>query len=247
MVDGRELLRELARVQQEHSELGLVQFRSVVTAHQYRYLYAIVERYVGANAKVLDWGCGNGHMTYALSRFGCKTTAYTLQGRPPIAALLTECEFVVEDGSHGGTLPFATGRFDAVVSVGVLEHVREGGVTEVEALREIRRVLKPDGTFACYHLPNRWSYIEAIAAHVPGAYHHQHRFSSSDIRDLCAEAGLKIVELRRYGALPRNFWSAVSASLANREAVAAAWDFLDEVLELVLSPVLQNYFFVARP
>ena len=49
--------------------------------------------------------------------------------------------------------------FDAVLSCGVLEHVEDPDAS----LDEIRRVLQPGGTFYVYKLPNRASYLEAIA------------------------------------------------------------------------------------
>ena len=64
-------------------------------------------------------------------------------------------------------LPFDDGAFDAVLSCGVLEHVEDPDAS----LEEIRRVLVPGGTFYVYKLPNRTSYLEAIARRA-GLYYH---------------------------------------------------------------------------
>lgn len=58
----------------------------------------------------------------------------------------------------GVELPFAEGMFDFVVSNHVIEHVGEAD-EQLGHLREIRRVLKPDGV-AYLAVPNRWMLVE---------------------------------------------------------------------------------------
>jgi len=69
--------------------------------------------------------------------------------------------------SDPAALPFEDDRYDAVLSCGVLEHVGDPEAS----LGEIRRILKPGGTFYVYKLPNRRSYLEAIAKRM-GLYYH---------------------------------------------------------------------------
>lgn len=241
-----ELIRQLAEYQRENRDLDLLQFRRLVSGHQYLRLYDLVNRHVRPGSDVLDWGCGNGHASYVLSRLGFRTVGFTLQDRPPIADIASACEFVCDSNASDSALPFQDQQFDAVVSVGVLEHVHESGGTELGSLREIHRVLKPNGVFACYHLPNKWSYIEALARAFPNAYRHQYRFTRSDVHRLCGSAGLSVIDFRSYGALPRNFWHLLPRRVGDSPAVAHLWDELEIRLELVLSPILQNHCFVAR-
>ena len=229
-----------------HPELALIQFDRLVSARQYARAYALAERFVPAGSSVLDWGCGNGHMSFALDALGYVTTAYALNPPPPVAQRLPDVRFVtgsMEDPEH---LPFDDGSFDAVFSIGVLEHVREVGGNEPASLREIRRVLKRGGTFICFHFPNRFSWIECIAQVVPGAHHHAYRFTRSDIRTFCEATGFDLVEARRYGAIPRNPWQALPRFVADSRAVAGLTDAADAILGVLLSPVVQNYYFVAR-
>jgi SAM-dependent methyltransferase len=156
------------------------------------------------------------------------------------------CRFVQGDAAEPTALPFGDASFDAVVSVGVLEHVRESGGTELGSLREIARILRPGGVFICYHLPNEYSLIELLARLVPGKPHHRYKFTRSDIRRLTSAAELELLETRRYGFLPRNFWRHLPRTVRNSEAVGALWDGLDAALGLVLSPLCQNHLFVAR-
>ena len=235
------------------------QFGSLAAANQYRRLYELTERYVPAGSHVLDWGCGRGHFSYFLLTRGFRVTAYSLEHEPEIFAALSKPDrerlsFVRGAEGEPRTLPFADGRFAAVFSVGVLEHVREQGGDERSSLGELRRVVSGDGVFLCYHFPNRYSYIEAasrrLSARPGGADRHefhQHRFTGRDIRKLCAEAGLSVVEVGRYGFLPRNSCNRLPARLRGSRLLAAAVNLGDAVLERLFRPVVQNYYFVARP
>src|SRR5262249_35132666 len=141
-----------------------------------------------------------------------------------------------------------------VFSVGVLEHVRETGGEECTSLKEIRRVLAPDGLFICYHLPNRYSYIEALSRWVgkrkggsAQAQFHEHRFTERGIRRLCGEAKLSLAEVGRYGFIPRNSFNRLPKLVRDSPGLASVVNVSDAALERLLSPLDQNYYFLARP
>jgi len=93
--------------------------------------------------------------------------------------------------------------------VGVLEHVRETGGSEVGSLREILRILKLDGVFVCYHLPNQFSLIEFIASLLSNKYH-KYRYTRQSIETLCQQSGFELLEIhsmvlpKYVGSLPKN-------------------------------------------
>jgi SAM-dependent methyltransferase len=245
-----------AALQRDDSAGVIEQFGSLGAAHQYRRLYELTERHVGLGSRVLDWGCGRGHFSYFLVKNGFRVTAYSLEHPPEIFATLTAAEqtsltFVRAGPDEARKLPFADGEFDAAFSVGVLEHVRETGGSERASLAELRRVLAADGVFICYHLPNRHSYIEAISrglsSYKDRGDFHLYRFTDRDIRDLCRDAGLTLLECGRYGFLPRNSLNRLPGSWRNVPAVATVLNHGDTVLERIFSPIVQNYYFVARP
>ena len=239
------LLTELVALARREPSVNLWQFKTRVSGEQYRLLYELIERHVPRGAAVLDWGCGNGHASYALNALGYAAQAYSIDDAPPpLASHLPNVRFTT--GTNVVRLPFDDASFDAVLSVGVLEHVREEGGREVDSMREIRRVLKPHGVFLCYHLPNRYSYIDAIAKVLPGTHHHQYRFTKRSIRELCDAAGFELIDAARYAAFPRNPWQIAPAALANSKRVAAMWNAIDRIAAIPLAPIAQNYFFVAR-
>jgi len=225
---------------------GLLAFRSLIAARQYRPLYRLFRGVVPRGARVLDWGAGNGHFSHFLVRAGYEATAFgftpfALSGQFPAATL----RFARGHPSEPAKLPFADASFDAVSSVGVLEHVRETGGTEAASLGEIARVLVPGGHLVAWHLPNRISWIEWLARRLPDRHHHTHRFEAADVRALVHAAGLEVLELWRYGFLPRNVWGRFP-QLGASVRLADLWGALDEGVARLLPAVCQNWAFVAR-
>ena len=138
------LLEELVTVAGDAGRHGLDQFRTLVAAHQYRGLYDLFRKRVPPGAEVLDWGSGNGHFSYFLLRSGYRVCAFALHDEGfGTWAPAGPYRFVPGDPSDPVKLPFADASFDAVSSVGVLEHVRETGGAEALSLGEIARVLRP--------------------------------------------------------------------------------------------------------
>jgi SAM-dependent methyltransferase len=112
-------------------------------------------------------------------------------------------------------LPFDDETFDAVLSCGVLEHVEDPDAS----LDEIRRVLTPGGTFYVYKLPNRTSYLEAIARrtgmYYHGAYEHDRVYTRQTAVRLMARHGFEVVEARRTNMLPLTLTGNFAARLAS--------------------------------
>jgi SAM-dependent methyltransferase len=67
---------------------------------------------------------------------------------------------------NGEILPFEENRFDIVVSDFVLEHL----ASPEPFLREVRRVLKPGGSFF-FRTPNKYHYVATIARLTPHWFH----------------------------------------------------------------------------
>lgn len=240
------ILRQLVAIE-SRSPSGLFQFGSIASSHQFHKLYRVIGRHVPDGARVLDWGCGNGHLAFGLAALGYDVSAFGFEDFAIRPLVSDRVRFVAGDPSDPVTIPFPSGGFDAVVSVGVLEHVWETGGDAALSMREIARVLRPGGVFVCYHLPNRSSLIEAIPGRTSAHRHrHRDRYTARSIRALCAGSALDLVAHRRYAALPRNVWNRAPAALRRSATAARAWDVLDGALEVPLAAVCQNHLFVAR-
>ena len=236
--------RELVDIAEQYS---LLHCRSLISIRQYLPAYELVRKYVPAGRRVLDWGAGNGHFSYFLMRSGYKTSGFGFDNMPEVCSGLGPGAYDYRRGSDPVRLPFEDRSFDAVLSIGVLEHVRETGGDEIASLREIRRVLGPGGLFICVHLPNRFSWIEFLARAL-GRPSHRFSYTRTDILRLSGNAGLRVIGIGRYGVLPRNLWSGdMLRAIGNWLPAAGAYQLADSILSSILRPVCQNYWFVACP
>ncbi len=241
------ILNKLVRLATKYPDGELLPFKSLVSAYQYILLYRVFNKYVPIGVKVLDWGVGNGHFSYFLVKAGYKAFGYSLNSFP-VGVELTEEKYHFVQGNHSDpiNIPFKDCSFDAVASIGVLEHVREVGGDAEKSLSEIARVLKPGGVFVCYHLPNCYSLVEMVSRCFPDKYSHRYRYTSSRIAKLLNSSQLNLVYIKRYGFLPRNFWGKIPTFLSNSKVMVFSWNIMDIFLSFIFSLLCQNYVFVAR-
>ena len=206
----------------------------IAAAHQYRTLFDLFESYIPAGARILDWGSGCAIFSFALATMG-----YTVNAADFVVPLMRE--FIEEQtGSRFSfsqlddpvSLPYASQTFDVVLSVAVLEHVRETDGDELSSLLEIRRVLKPDGVFLCVHFPNKYSWIEAVVRHLnqPALYTHPYRYTRKDIASLAKRAGFCTETIRSYGIIPRNPLSKLPPRVGDSKAFVKLIDRIDDIL-----------------
>lgn len=225
--------------------------KSKVGIYQYMHAYEWVRDYLSSGADVLDWGCGSGHFSCFLAHLGHRVEGYSIEpDRVHIKPELVKSGFslTVGDEKEPRLLPYKEASFDMVCSIGVLEHVRETGGSEGASLEEIRRILRPEGLFICYHFPNRWSWIDRVARLIPGKHCHIYKYTKKEIYELCAKHGFEILKIKRYGMLPRNSLHRLPKWLCKSHAFARFIHFLDQVLAKtpILGLFCQNYGFLAK-
>jgi SAM-dependent methyltransferase len=171
----------------------------------------------GGHREVLDWGAGFGQMSDLMLRRGLDVTASEydpaadgVQRRPLSRLPELEASFT----SDPVRLPYADDSFDAVLSMGVLEHVRDPD----GSLDEIARVLRPGGTLYVYKLPNRFSYLEAIARRTGQYFHGQgdddRLYTVPTARELLERHGYEVLEIRYANMLPLTLPGRVAGRLA---------------------------------
>ena len=158
--------------------------------------------WVGYNKSVLEVGCSSGYLTKVMAERGCEVVGIEID---PEAALVAEAwaeRVVVGDIEEGDVWNYVKDEsFDVVLLGDVLEHLRD----PLGSLRQAVSKLKPSG-YVLTSLPNiahgdvrlslmlgRFSYADK------GLLDHTHVrfFTAETVRQLHAEAGLRIVDTKR--------------------------------------------------
>jgi ubiquinone/menaquinone biosynthesis C-methylase UbiE len=136
----------------------------------------LIQAWVPSGAKVLELGCGP---TNDMSFFLAETSGI-LDGLDVDDACRENAHIRNAYVYDGTRWPLPDASYDAVVCNYVLEHV----ASPSELAGEIRRVLRPGGTFA-FRTPNRWHYVTLVSRWTP---HWVHERLANRLRNLEEEA-----------------------------------------------------------
>ena len=182
-----------------------------------QYLYVYLTRFVKALSEkfsarpfgdltILDWGCGKGHVSKLIRDLGPKQldSCDLLADRGDSAfgqdvPIIKRFGIQIKPLKHEFLLPYDSASFDAVLSVGVLEHVSN----ERASLTEINRVLKPEGLFFCFFLPTRLSWTQKVSR-WRGVDYHDRLYTESRVREMVASAGWQLLDVWYRQLLPKN-------------------------------------------
>ena len=175
-------------------------------------------RFVGTGTKVLDAGCGDGSLSLALHRRGCRVVGVSNDAEA-IAALAERpspdgVDFGVHDLRDGAP---PGGPFDAVVCFDVLEHIlddRAALAAVASALREGGRLLLtvPDRA-----APPLWG--DTVSTTEDGG-HVRRGYTRDELAAMLAEAGLTPVRWQGFGGWLAQRATSVSRRLERREGSA---------------------------
>lgn len=111
---------------------------------------------------ILDIGCGNGAQTVYFKDLANILIGIDITHPRETEEPVSQAELKFTQG-RADKLPFMDEAFSLVTSFEVLEHVDN----DVNAVKEIARVLRPKGKFFC-SLPNKWWIFESHGATIPG-------------------------------------------------------------------------------
>jgi SAM-dependent methyltransferase len=190
---------------------------------------------------ILDWGCGYGQVSWLLQRRGVDVVSFDIEKRPARDVMSPLSSVSIEYSADLSRLPYASSLFEAVLSVGVLEHVDDIDFS----LREVNRVLRPGGLFLIFMFPNRYSWTEWIQdrRHI---YVHPNKYTIRQTTGLLNEKGFDVEAKWRRNFLPRNltgfsprfkaFYGRYYRQIESLDKVLANWlptAILSGVLELV--------------
>lgn len=145
------------------------------------------------DARVLDMGCGGGHASYAAAAEVASVTAYDLseQMLEVVARAARErgLNNITTRQGYAEALPFDDAAFDVVITRYSAHHWHDVG----QALREVRRVLRPGGLFIAMDVmspghPLRDVWLQTVEALRDTS--HVRDYASGEWLTMIADAGL---------------------------------------------------------
>jgi len=150
---------------------------------------AIAELELPENARILDAGCGSGRNMVELARSGT-VTGVELSHTSVCLARARAAGEVIEGSVLD--MPFESSSFDLAVSLDVIEHLE----ADLDALRELRRVVAPGGalllTVPAYGW--LWSGHDEIN-------HHYRRYTRRSLQLVAQQAGWQQVRTTYFNSL----------------------------------------------
>jgi SAM-dependent methyltransferase len=155
--------------------------------------------------RILDWGCGKGHCTYLLRNLGFKVVSCDIERSADDSAFGQETPIIAAESidviplEDAVKLPFESESFDIVLSMGVLEHVKN----DSESLREINRILRPRGLFFCFFLPFVGSWTQYVMR-SRGDNYHDRLYTKSKVKSLLKESGFELQDFWHRQLFPKN-------------------------------------------
>lgn len=127
--------------------------------HPYRIFESTVLPLAGPGARILDAGCGRRSEAGALlAQNGARVIGLDLVDRGD--------ERIAFAKSNLEQLPLSSASMDLVISRSVMEHLRD----PLSVWKEVRRVLKPEGSFV-FLTPNFLDYVSILAWLIPNSLH----------------------------------------------------------------------------
>ena len=182
-------------VQKQFGEQAAAYLSSAVHAQGTEFALLQAEVAGRGDARVLDLGCGAGHVSFHVAPLVKEVVAYDLsqQMLDVVAAAAVErgLNNIVTERGAAERLPFADASFDFVFSRYSAHHWSDLGL----ALREVRRVLKPGGVAAFVDVlspgsPLLDTYLQTVE--VLRDTSHVRDYSAAEWMRQLSEAGLHV-------------------------------------------------------
>ena len=173
---------------------------------EYVYYVSVVNKFCSAEHRICDCGGQYGQVTKLLSPHFNNVTCYLSDRNQTGAsyyhqALNLKKVAFGEGSQHGDKIFLPSDHFDAVISSGVLEHVREHGVQELASLKEINRILNPGGQLFIWMLPRHYSLLENLY-NILGRSVHKYKYKKEQIVSMIEGAGLTVTCIDAHGFFP---------------------------------------------
>ena len=150
-------------------------------------VYSLLDKYLpaqtsdGKQRRAMDLGCGTGLNLDYLAEYGDAVGLDSSEQALEFCQQRGHTRLCLAD-----SLPFADNSFDIITALDVVEHIPD----DLAVMREVRRVLKPNGLIIV-SVPaygRLWSYWDQILGHY-------RRYTTSSMRRLCRRAGLDALKV----------------------------------------------------
>lgn len=206
--------------------------------------------------KVLDFGCGRGIFTLALSKIFKK--AYGIDVKPktnkkdidpsgPLYAIQEKIwknfseKFNAEFKYCNQEMPFKKEEFDCVVAYAVIEHINQKELKN--QLKEINRILKKNGIFYISRTPRDLSFSERLGKYI-GIQGHEKLFKEKEIKSLLEKQGFEILKFERTDFIPG--FSIFKKISDNKLCFKVLWILEKAILKIPLKYFSHHYRIIAR-
>ncbi len=225
-----------------------------IKASQYKVPMEVTAKHLGSVENVLDWSCGDGHFSTYLCYKSIHTVGTSFYNKiPEFLNKNPYFNFILVDEKENVKLPFDDNTFDIVFSIGVLEHVHETGGSQELSLKEINRILKDNGKFICFHLPNKYSWVEnlgkiiprKIKSKLPIGSPHSKTFSRKDVQMLLAKTDFTLLDYGFYSFLPKNFTYALPRNIVQNDIFISLFLGIDRLFAFLLPFMCAQSYFIA--
>lgn len=169
------------------------------------YKWVLAKLDVQPNTRLIDIACGEGHLLRLAARRGVTTIGIDFSNTAMSVGKQHADIAIIGDGE---ALPVADASFDYVANIGSLEHFFDPGI----GLREMRRVLRPEGKAAVY-LPNSFYLVDIIWHVWRRGYSVSHkqlieRFATkNEWRDLIEGEGFRVLNIYKYNSAFPYTWT----------------------------------------
>lgn len=108
--------------------------KNVSLLHDYDwYFNKLLSLGINDNLKILDWGCGNGHVSFMLKQIfpNSEVISFSVSPSEDVKKLHKLLNLSCVYSEDKMLLPFENEYFDLIISSGVIEHVTEWGGKKV--------------------------------------------------------------------------------------------------------------------
>jgi SAM-dependent methyltransferase len=181
-----ELYRRQREIEPDNVYLAIHGTRRFITSQVRNFRW--YARYLPDRGAVLDWGCNHAPDSCLLrARFGDRLELHSCDFIEPgryrafgdyARTVYTQLHDLVK-------LPYPDQAFRAIIGAGVLEHT----AMDYEVLKELYRVLEPDGTLALTYLPNRLSVEEWVRRVIHRTGFHRRLYGLGEAERLLKRTG----------------------------------------------------------